>query len=300
MILLKNIQLRHSIYFLTLAILFSWPIFFIVDAWIFPNLMKDGEFTKALFFILGSHVLGMFAPAIASTIVLKIILKSRLPAWKWGRSKHYFYGFIFMSSVWLLPAFLGFFISSFHFQTSIITFQLIYMGVYIGTVWFASMGEEMGWCGFLLSYLSPQFGKTRALIISGIYRGIWHFPILISPLLYKVIIGEQSVFALFLLSLVFILQLIVSNVFFSSLFGYLWYETESIPLLGWFHFLYDLMRDFSMFFIIGFAGSYLGKFGWAILFYGAAYYCLDITMRKEEINNIFKFIFNKKFIRTTH
>jgi len=238
----------------------------------------------------------MFGPAIASIIISKFILKSKLPAWRWGQSKYYFFGFIFMTSVWLLPAILGFFISSFKFQTSLKTFQLIYMGTYIGTVWFASMGEEIGWSSFILSYLSPQFGKTRALIISGIYRGVWHLPILISPLLYKVIIGEQSILMLLLLSVVFMTQLIISNILFSSLFGYIWFKTNSLPLLGWFHFMFDLVRDFSMFFIIGFGDSFLGKFGWAILFYGFAYYCLEMVMQEEGIKNIFKFIYSKKFI----
>ena len=70
----ENIYLRHSIYFIGLAILFSWPIFFIIDAWIFPNLMKEGKSIEALFILLGGHVLGMFGPAIASIIILKFII----------------------------------------------------------------------------------------------------------------------------------------------------------------------------------------------------------------------------------
>jgi len=198
-----------------------------------------------------------------------------------------------MTSVWLLPAILGFPISSFELRTSLKPFQWIFLYTYIGTVWFASVAEEMGWSRFLLSTLSPEFGKTRSLIISGIYRGIWHFPILISPYLYKAIMGQQSIIVLFLLSIAFLIQLVISNVLFGALFGYVWFKTNSLPLLGWLHFLFDLARDFSMFFIIGFSDSFFGKFGWAILFYGVAYYCLEKIMREEGITNIFKFLFAK-------
>ena len=293
--LFRSIYFKTSLYFFAIAILFSWPIFFVVDAWIFPNLMKQGDSVTALFVILGGHLLGMFGPAFASTIILKFVLKERLPVWRWSKSKYYLFSFIFIISIWLLPAILGALFSSFSFRTSLKTFQLIYMCTYIGTVWFASIGEETGWCGFLLAYLSPEFGKTRAVIISGIYRGVWHFPILISPFLYKVISGEQSIISLALLSIGFILQLVVSNILFGSLFGYIWFRTNSLPLLGWLHSLFDLARDFSIFFIIGYGGSLFGKFGWAILFYGFAYYCLEIVMREEGIANIFRFLFSKEF-----
>ncbi len=293
--LYKNDYLKTSFYFIAIAVLFSWPIFFAVDAWLFPELMKKGESVIALFLILAGHVLGMFGPAFASIIILKFVLKQKLPLWRWSQLKYYLYSFIFMIAVWLIPAIFGFLFSSFSFQTSLKTFQFVYMFTYIGTVWFASLGEETGWCGFLLTYLSPEIGKTRAVIISGIYRGIWHFPILISPFLYKVIIGELSIFILFLLSIAFIFQLVISNVLFGSFFGYIWFKTNSLPLLGWVHFIFDLARDFSMFFIIGYSESYLGKFGWAILFYGFAYYGLERLMREERILNIFKYIFSKKF-----
>lgn len=295
MILPENIYLKHSIYFIVLAILFSWPGFFIIDTWIFPNLMKEGESIKALFFVLGGHVFGMFGPSIAAIILLKFVIKSRFPPWQWGPPKYYVWGSIFMLTTWLLPALTGLLVSSFKIRISIETFQLIYMGIYIGIVWFAGIGEEFGWSSFLLSYLSPEFGKTRTIIISGIYRGIWHFPVLISPVLYKVIIGEQSIFILLLLSIGFIIQLIISNILFSSLFGYLWYKTESTALLGWLHYMFDLVRDFLTFFIIGFGESIFAKFGFAIVFYGVAYYCLDTVMREEGIRNIFRFVLSKEF-----
>ena len=47
--LFKNIKTKNSFYFFLLSILFSWPIFFVIDAWIFPNLMKQGESERALF-----------------------------------------------------------------------------------------------------------------------------------------------------------------------------------------------------------------------------------------------------------
>lgn len=87
----KSVYLLNSFYFFVLAILFFWPLFFLVDAWIFPNLMKQGDVVKALFFILGGHIIGMFGPAIASILILKFVVKEKLTVWRWSQPEYYLY-----------------------------------------------------------------------------------------------------------------------------------------------------------------------------------------------------------------
>lgn len=42
---------------------------------------------------------------------------------------------------------------------------------------FVAFGEEFGWRGFLLQHLYP-LGERRAVVISGVLWGVWHWPII--------------------------------------------------------------------------------------------------------------------------
>ena len=50
-------------------------------------------------------------------------------------------------------------------------------------------------------------------------------------------------------------QLVVSNVLFGAVFGWIWYRTESVPLVGWLHFWFDLVRDVAAMLIVGYASG---------------------------------------------
>lgn len=44
---------------------------------------------------------------------------------------------------------------------------------------FVTIGEEVGWRGFMYSYLKERFGTTKGRIIGGIIWGAWHWPVML-------------------------------------------------------------------------------------------------------------------------
>ncbi|GBD91476.1 CAAX amino terminal protease self- immunity [bacterium BMS3Abin04] len=278
-------EFRISLYFIFITILLSWPVLFLIDGWVAPNLMDSGSSIRALFLILLSHAFAMFCPAISSIILMRKINNRSFLKWKWSKLKYYIIALI----IWITPALMGFvFYDSLELRSSIKLFQWIYMISYLVIVYFSSIGEELGWRAVLLTLLTEKFGRTKSTILSGIYRGVWHLPILVSPLLYKVILGETTIFILFLMSIVFLIQLVISNILFGSIFAFTWYKTQSLPLTGWIHYIFDLLRDFIVFFIIGYGTNIFFKFGWAIPFYFIAYYFLLKIAKEENITNLFQ------------
>lgn len=90
-----------------------------------------------------------------------------------------------------------------------------------------SMGEEIGWRGFLLPNLEP-LGKTKAMIFSGAIWALWHTPmILILGFAY----GEQ-----------FLLGAILHFLMVTSLgiwMGHIWFKTRDTVLAGFIHSVFN-------------------------------------------------------------
>lgn len=40
------------------------------------------------------------------------------------------------------------------------------------------LGEEIGWRGFLAPELDRHFGRVKAMLLTGVIHGIWHFPLM--------------------------------------------------------------------------------------------------------------------------
>lgn len=288
--------------FLLLIILYSWPVFFITDAWLIPRSIAAKQTSQTLLIAAFGHLVGMLGPAFSSIILWKFFYKEALPHLVWSRFKYYIFSLMLMLSLWTLPAAIGLILgNSYSLMTNIKYYHWIFIITMLSFGWIAGVGEELGWCSFILTRMNPFLGKTKAVILSGVLRGVWHFPILIGPLLYKTIFNDYPVYLLFFMSLVFLVQLIISNVFFGSLFGFVWYKTKSYPLLGWLHAWFDIARDFSIVFIMGYASSFWIKYGWGMIFYLTAYLILSNIAVREGIKNLNRLLFTnwKNFLSLT-
>jgi hypothetical protein len=102
-----------------------------------------------------------------------------------------------------------------------------------------SLGEEIGWRGFLLPTLEPM-GQTKAIVISGMIWALWHTPmILILGFAY----GAQA-WPGVLLHFILVTGL-------GIWMGYLWLQTRSTVLAGFIHAVFNAYAYgvFSMIFI---------------------------------------------------
>lgn len=86
-----------------------------------------------------------------------------------------------------------------------------------------SLGEEIGWRGFLLPNLEP-LGKIPAMIITGLIWALWHTPMI---LLLGFYYGAQA-WPGFLLHFILVLGL-------GIWMGYIWFETRNTMLAAFIH-----------------------------------------------------------------
>ncbi len=279
-----------SFYFF--AIFFSWTLFVITDAWLIPKYANTG--VSELIALYG-HMFAMMGPMLASIIILKYFQKKNLLTFNRGKKRYYLYLIYFGILIWSFPALVWLTFDK-HLTLKLIynNYDIIFIISYLVFGWIAGMGEEYGWSGYILTELFGKIGKSKAIVVSGILRGLWHLPLLTIPLLLKVTSGDEPFLELLLFTIVFAIQLIISNIFFSALFGFVWYKTESIPLVGWMHFMFDLFRDLTIFFIIGFSSSFWFKFGWAIPFYFLAYLAFTRIVKEEGYSNYLEIFYKKK------
>jgi hypothetical protein len=96
---------------------------------------------------------------------------------------------------------------------------------------------------------------------------------------------------LVLFSLVFALQLALSNIFFGAVFGWIWEQTESMPLVGWMHQWYDLTRDTMTLLLVGYGSTLWASMLTLALFSGFGYWLLNRWGKEESVtlNTLFKF-----------
>jgi membrane protease YdiL (CAAX protease family) len=239
----KNKTWRAVGIFLLISIFYSWILFFCADAWLEPLFSQRGDAAAARLAVLFGHTLAMLGPALAALFLWRFFHRE-LPAWKWSRLKYYGWVVLAMLALWTVPGLIV--------VTPIQTYMWIAIAAELGLGWVSGMGEETGWCAYLLPRLSPGIGRTRALIVSGAIRGLWHWPVLVSPVIVQVAAGERTLAELAGAGIVIAIQLIISNIAFGAVLGWIWYRTESIPLAGWTHFWHNLTRDVTIMLLTGY------------------------------------------------
>ncbi|HEY2492473.1 MAG TPA: CPBP family intramembrane glutamic endopeptidase [Paenibacillus sp.] len=62
-------------------------------------------------------------------------------------------------------------------------FPLVIVILYVKAVIMESMGEELGWRGYLLPRML-RLGEKKAMLLNGLIHGLWHFPIILNTTEY--------------------------------------------------------------------------------------------------------------------
>jgi len=79
------------------------------------------------------------------------------------------------------------------------------------SIFIPSLGEELGWRGFALPRLQAQYGPIQAAIILGALQGIWHLPVLFTPILGPFTPEKFLSFVLTAINSVFIFNWVFNN-----------------------------------------------------------------------------------------
>ena len=61
---------------------------------------------------------------------------------------------------------------------------LLVVFLYIKSVFTQSMGEELGWRGYLLPTMMGCMGRKPAMLFNGLVHGVWHFPLILNTEAY--------------------------------------------------------------------------------------------------------------------
>ncbi len=268
--------------FILISFVYSWSIMFVVDAWLVPVFSDQGNTAALWLTSVFGHMLAMAGPALAAILVWRLYHKESPPPWRWSRIRFYLLIVAAMLVLWTLPTLIGMmFGNTIKFRNPIETYVWTIIAGSLAIGWLAGLGEEVGWTAYLLPRLSPHIGKFWALVVSGIIRGLWHWPVLIGPMIAQVFAGEKTVGQLLAMSLLFIIQLAISNVFFGAVLCWIWYRTESMPLVGWFHQWFDTTREVTRLLVIGYASSLWSQYLWALPFNLIGFLALVSVAREE-------------------
>jgi uncharacterized protein len=191
------IQRKPLIWFIVIAFAISWTLFLL------PLAFK-GDIVVYSQAALICWALGMWGPGIAAIIVTLFVAKrpfSDLRLNKLGKFRFYLIAWFLPPLLAALTVVLSVLIGTGVFDTNLTTMkqmaeqaarsgqsipvvtliiiQLV-QGLLLGPAinLFATMGEELGWRGFLLPKLLP-LGQWKAILFSGLIWGVWHAPVIL-------------------------------------------------------------------------------------------------------------------------
>lgn len=191
------IERKQLYWFLGITVLISWPLF------LSPLALGEIDSTEKQLTVQGLWAAAMWAPGIAAIITTLFIAKkpfSSLRLNTLGPKRFYLWA-------WFLPAVLTIFGSLFtllfgiakldlnftmirtamesaaggsEVPVGVIILSQVLLGLTLGpliNVLF-TMGEELGWRGYLLPQLLP-LGQWKAVLLSGVIWGVWHAPVIV-------------------------------------------------------------------------------------------------------------------------
>jgi len=188
------LQRKPLTWFLIIAFMISWPLF------LTPFLIRDLELAVRIQATQGLWALAMWGPGIAALVTTLGIAKQPFKSLRLntlGSKRYYLWAWFLPPLLVVLSGLLTILFGTGQLDTQF-TFmqqqmqqtntelpistgmlvviqivQALLLGPLINLIF--TMGEELGWRGFLLPRLLP-LGQWKALIISGAIWGIWHAP----------------------------------------------------------------------------------------------------------------------------
>jgi len=174
----------------------------------------------------------MVTPTLAVLIMMLVVTRDgyRKPGWKaLGLHKLGLRGWLFAICVPIVPLAVGYGIawgtglSSLEigedfagFSWSV--FPLIVLFLFVKATLFESMGEELGWRGYLLPLMTRCTSKNKAMMLNGVIHGLWHFPIMLNTNAYH---SEEKLWLILPLAL-------LSTMFLAPVIGELRLRTGSV------------------------------------------------------------------------
>ncbi len=281
---MRTAALRDAGRFALLAMAFSWPVLLAVDGWLLPR--AAGRLDAAALAAAGllGHLLAMAGPAVAALLLWRRQPGSVRPAFRWGRPADYLWLALALLALrggsLLIGALAGAGMwpwrSPFEPGVAVILAGSLTLG------WLGGLGEEVGWCAYLLPRLTPAFGRVGAVVIAGIIRGFWHLPLLLMPLAAAVGRGELAPAQAASSALAAALALALSNILFGAALGWLWFRRQSMALVGWAHQWHDLARDAGLVLAVGAASSPATALAWSLAIHALGLAALWSLRRERE------------------
>jgi membrane protease YdiL (CAAX protease family) len=193
---------KSLIWFLGITFLISWPLFLI------PLLFKGMEPVNKQLMTQGLWAIAMWGPGIAAITTTVLIAKQPFKSLRLntlGPKRFYLWAWLLPIGLTILAGLLTLLFGLAKLDLSftmireamasaaggnsvpaemIIAIQVLLaltLAPFINVLF--TLGEELGWRGFLLPHLFP-LGQWKAILISGIIWGIWHAPAVAQGLNY--------------------------------------------------------------------------------------------------------------------
>lgn len=186
----------------------------------------------------------MMTPAIAALLMMLVFTKEgyRREGWrKLGLNKLGLRGWPFALIVPVIPLALSYLaawamgLADWQVPDKLLGFDwqvapFVLMIVYVKAVLFESMGEELGWRGYMLPRMQ-RMGERKATLANGFVHGIWHAPIILNTTIYH---DGENVWILFPL-------MVLSTMFLAPVIGRLRMRTGSVWTASMMHTTHNLV-----------------------------------------------------------
>lgn len=188
----------------------------------------------------------MMTPAIATLIMMLVVTRDGYSKSGWkmlGLHKLGFRGWAFALIVPIIPLAVSFGIvwttglsslvigESFQEGISWTAFPLVLLFLYVKAVLTQSMGEELGWRGYLLPVMMNSMSRKKAMLLNGVIHGVWHFPLIINTNAYH---ADQNLWLLLPLT-------VLSTMFLAPVIGELRLRTGSVWTSSLLHTTHNLV-----------------------------------------------------------